>query len=361
MAALALRAAALLCLLALLPAALARNFYDILSVPKNANEQQIKRSYRKLALQFHPDKVSGTEEQKAEAAKRFADINHAYETLSDQEKREIYDRYGEEGLRQHAGQQGGGRGGPGGNIFDFFFGGGGPFGGGGEEEEQTPKGDSVVVDLYVSLEDLYNGRDIPATRDKAVFVPGPGKRKCRCRQKLMTRQLGPGMIQQFTQQVCDECPGVKLERSREPINVAVEPGMTDGHEIVFFEEGEPEVDGEPGDLKFRLRTLPHATFTRAGPDLLMNATISLLDALVGFSRTLPHLDGHAITLASAGVTRPGDVQRVAGEGMPLFQHPDRKGDLFVTYTVDFPAALSEEQKAAARTLLGGGGGAAAAA
>jgi hypothetical protein len=90
----------------------------------------------------------------------------------------------------------------GGNIFDFFFGGGGPFGGmGGEEEDQIPKGDAVTVDLYVTLEDLYSGREIVTTRDKAIFVPAPGKRRCKCRQKLMTRQLGPGMIQQFTQQV----------------------------------------------------------------------------------------------------------------------------------------------------------------
>jgi DnaJ family protein B protein 11 len=90
----------------------------------------------------------------------------------------------------------------GGSIFDIFFGGGGPFGGmGGEEEDQIPKGDTVTVDLHVTLEDLYNGREIAATRDKAVFVPAPGKRRCKCKQKLMTRQLGPGMIQQFTQQV----------------------------------------------------------------------------------------------------------------------------------------------------------------
>ena len=147
---------------------------------------------------------------------------------------------------------------------------------------------------------------------------------------------------------------VKLEREREPLTVHVEPGMADGHEITFFEEGEPMVDGEPGDLKFRIRTLPHAAFRRTGNDLHMNATIPLLDALVGFSRNVSHLDGHVVVLATPGVTRPGDVQRVPGEGMPLAQHPERRGDLFVTYTVDFPAALSEEQKAAARALLGNG-------
>lgn len=137
--------------------------------------------------------------------------------------------------------------------------------------------------------------------------------------------------------------------------------MVDGYEITFFEEGEPMVDGEPGDLKFKIRTLPHATFKRSGNDLMMNMTISLLDALVGFSRDVSHLDGHPVTLAAAGVTRPGDVQVVAGEGMPQFSNPERRGDLFVTYTVDFPAALSEEQKALAKQLLGGGEAAAAAA
>ena len=161
------------------------------------------------------------------------------------------------------------------------------------------------------------------------------------------------MIQQFTQQVCDECPNVKLERRREPLTIIVEPGMAEGHEIVFFEEGEPLVDGEAGDLKFRVRSAPHALFKRTGNDLMINATIPLLDALVGFTRNVTHLDGHIVTLASAGVTRPGDVQRVPGEGMPHFQHPDRKGDLFVTYTVDFPAALTDEQKGAARELLAG--------
>jgi DnaJ family protein B protein 11 len=154
---------------------------------------------------------------------------------------------------------------------------------------------------------------------------------------------------------------VKLEREREPLTVHVEPGMADGHEITFFEEGEPMVDGEPGDLKFRLRTLPHAVFRRTGNDLHMNATIPLLDALVGFSRHINHLDGHPVVLASTGVTRPGDVQRVKGEGMPHAASPDKKGDLFVTFTVDFPAALTDDQKAAARALLGGAGAAAPAA
>jgi DnaJ family protein B protein 11 len=302
--------------------------------------------------------VTGTEAEKAEAAKHFAEINHAYETLSDTEKRQIYDQYGEEGLRQHAGQQGGGH--PGGNLFDMFFGGGNPFGNQQDQEERTPKGHDVVVDLFVSLKDLYVGKEITTVRDKPVLRPASGTRRCKCKQKLITRQLGPGMFQQFTQNVCEECPAVKLEREKETINVHVEPGMVEGQEIRFFEEGEPLVDGEPGDLKFKIRTLPHAVFKRAGNDLYMDKTISLVDALTGFKHELEHLDGHKVVLESNRVTRPGDVQFIEGEGMPIYDSASR-GQLQVKYTVDFPRTLTEEQKETVRSLFGGGKDAAAAA
>lgn len=238
------------------------------------------------------------------------------------------------------------------NIFDFFFGGGGFGGGGGgqEEEERTPKGDDIIVDLFVSLKDLYVGREISTVRDKSVYKPATGTRQCKCKQKLVTRQLGPGMYQQYAQQVCEECPAVKLEREKDTIVVHVEPGMVEGQEITFFEEGEPMVDGEHGDLRFRIRTLAHSVFTRVGNDLHMNKTISLVDALTGFSQQFKHLDGHAVTLANEGVTRPGSVQKVVGEGMPVFD-AGRKGDLYVTYTVDFPASLTEEQKKSVRALF----------
>lgn len=246
--------------------------------------------------------------------------------------------------------QGGGRGGPG-NIFDFFFGGGG-FGGGQEdEEERIPKGHDIVVDLFVTLKDLYVGREISTVRDKSVYKPAAGTRKCKCKQKLVTRQLGPGMFQQYTQQECEECPAVKLEREKDNITVHVEPGMVDGQEITFFEEGEPMVDGEAGDLRFKVRTLSHAVFKRVGSDLHMNKTISLVDALTGFNKAFKHLDGHKVTLATEGVTRPGSVQKIEGEGMPVFDSA-KKGDLYVTYTVDFPDSLTEEQKQSVRSLFG---------
>lgn len=145
---------------------------------------------------------------------------------------------------------------------------------------------------------------------------------------------------------------MKLEREQEEIALHLERGAADGHVITFFEEGEPLVDGEPGDLRFVVRAARHARFARRGDDLLLNVTIPLVDALTGFEREVPHLDGHAVKLASSGVVRPGDMHTIKGEGMPVFGRDGRFGDLYVTYTVDFPAALSEAQKATARELLG---------
>ncbi|PNW80507.1 hypothetical protein CHLRE_07g320150v5 [Chlamydomonas reinhardtii] len=324
----------------------AKDYYELLQVPKGASEAQLKRAYRKLALQYHPDKVTGTEDEKKVASQRFADINHAYEVLSDPEKRKIYDQYGEDGLKQ-AQQQGGGHGG-GNDLFNFFFGG---FGGG-QQEEEVRKGHTIYVDLYVTLRDLYVGKELQVVRDKAVIKETSGTRKCNCKTKIMTRQLGPGMFQQFQTQECGTCPAIKLEREQEPITVHVEPGMVNGHQITFFEEGEPLVDGEPGDLVFVVRQALDARFERRGHDLMHNYTISLVDALTGFSHTIDHLDGHKVTLSATGVTRPGDYHQIKGEGMPVHSQEPKRGDMWVQYTVAFPPSLTEEQKAAVRTLFG---------
>ncbi|CAA2972391.1 dnaJ ERDJ3B [Olea europaea subsp. europaea] len=209
----------------------AKSYYEILQVPKGASDEQIKRAYRKLALKYHPDKNQGNEE----ANKRFAEISNAYEVLSDGEKRSIYDRYGEDGLKQHA-ASGGGRGG-GMNIQDIFssFFGGGPM----EEEENIAKGDDVIVELDATLEDLYMGGSLKVWREKNVIKPAPGKRQCNCRNEVYHRQIGPGMFQQMTEQVCEQCPNVKYEREGYFITVDVEKGMQDGqvsfHQHKFYD------------------------------------------------------------------------------------------------------------------------------
>lgn len=262
----------------------------------------------------------------------------AYEVLTDAEKRKVYDRYGEAGLKNMG--QGGGGANPN-DIFAQFFGGGFGFGFG-SGEEQTPRGDTIYVTVEVTLKDLYGGNTLRVVRDKGVFKPAPGKRQCNCRNQVVTQALGPGMFQQYTKRVCDECDNLKLVREPDTLNVAIEPGMPDGHQIQLFEEGEPTIDGEPGDLIFVVHTISHPIFTRKGNDLHMDMTISLVEALVGFSKDVEHVDGHKVVLASKAVTRPGQVVRIPGEGMPVFEKSD-KGDLYVKYTVAFPTDVSASQ------------------
>eukprot|EP00873_Tetraselmis_striata_P012603 jgi/Tetstr1/432867/TSEL_022216.t1 len=333
--------------------AAAKDYYELLGLQRGAGDDQIKRAYRKLALKYHPDKVKGTDAEKEEAAQKFAEIGSAYEVLSDSEKKKIYDRYGEEGLKQHAGQQQGGGGGAS-DIFSQFFGGGFGFGGGGGEEDAGPqKGDHVMAELEVSLKDLYVGAMFTVTRDKNVIKPASGTRKCNCKNKMVTRQLGPGMFQQYTQQVCEDCPNVKYERETEFLRIHVEPGMMHGQQINQFEEGEPLIDGEPGDLIFVLRQLRHPFFRRDGNDLHLSHTIDLVEALTGFRHEFKHLDGHTVVLQAVGVTKPGQVASIPGEGMPLMDNAHRHGDLYVTYHVAFPNSLSTAQKDAVKSAFQG--------
>ncbi|MCL7033340.1 hypothetical protein MKW94_025456 [Papaver nudicaule] len=314
-----------------------KSYYDILQIAKGSTDDQIKRAYRKLALKYHPDKNQGNEE----ANKKFAEINNAYEVLSDREKRNIYDRYGEEGLKQHAAQGGGGRGG-GMNmqdIFSSFFGGGEP-----EEEDKVVKGDDVIVELDASLEDLYMGGTLKVWREKNVLKPAPGKRRCNCRNEVYHRQIGPGMFQQMTEQVCEQCPNVKYEREGYFITVDIEKGMQDGQEVSFYEDGEPIIDGEAGDLKFKIRTAPHDLFKREGNDLHTTVSITLVQALVGFEKNIKHLDEHLVEIGSKKITKPKEVKKFKGEGMPL-HISSKKGDLYVTFEVLFPSSLTEDQKA----------------
>lgn len=322
------------------------DYYKALGIQREASEEQIKRAYRKLALKYHPDKNSGD----VEAASRFAEIGNAYEVLSDQNKRAVYDRHGEDGLKQHiqgsqsAGQQ---------DIFSHFFGSSFGFGhfGAQETESQTPQGDTFAVDLEVSIKDLYLGRVIRLGRDKSFVKPAKGIRKCNCKQRMVTRQIGPGMFQQYAKEECDECANVKFSRDLEGVSVEIEPGMPDGLEILLVEEGEAILDGDTGDLRLRIATAQHDFFKRDVNDIRVNYKINLVDALTGFNKTFVHFDGREVHLARLGVTVPGQTEIVLGEGMPVHTDKGKFGDLLVTYDVDFPLILDDVQKKAGKGII----------
>ncbi|CAB4064017.1 DNAJB11 [Lepeophtheirus salmonis] len=315
-----------------------RDFYKILNVKRNANKNQIKKAYRKMAKEMHPDKNPDD----PNANQRFQDLGAAYEALSDEESRKLYDRCGEECLKKEMG----GRGGGGGDPFSSFFGDFGfNFFEGGNGERQANKGANIIMDLAVTLEELYIGNFIEITHNKPVMKPAKGTRKCNCRQEMVTRSLGPGRFQMTQQQVCDECPNVKFVNEEHLLEVEVEVGMLYGMETRFVAEGEPHLDGEPGDLVIQIKTDPHPLFERNGDDLYTNLTISLVDALKGFETEIEHLDGHKVKITREKVTWPGARIRKKGEGMPNYENNNLFGTLYITFDIKFPKTeLSERRK-----------------
>ncbi|UYV66502.1 dnj-20 [Cordylochernes scorpioides] len=260
-------------------------------------------------------------------------------------------------------------------LSSFF---GDIFGHGGRDENAgIPRGGSLKVDLWVTLEELYSGNFVELVRNKPIYTPAAGTRKCNCRKEMFTTHLGQGHIQMVQRDVCDDCPNVKLSTEERVLEVEVEPGMRENQEHVFPAEaafknmyfgswqfltwvvtGEPHIDGEPGDLIIRIKTLPHSKFERRGDDLYTNLTISLLDALVGFETTIEHLDKHKddqVTITRERVTWPGARIRKKDEGMPNYDNNNAKGVLYITFDVEFPKGeLTPEEKEAIRTILKAG-------
>jgi len=299
------------------------------------------------------------------------EVNAAYSVLSDAEKRRIYDQYGEEGLKKDGGRGGGGGWG---DIFNFF---GGGFGGNRGNKEMA-KGQNIVIELQCTLEDLYNGRDFEVLQRRQVLCHhcrGTGAEdpndvtKCPVCQgsgvKVVNQQLAPGFVQRvqttcdkcggkgkIIKATCGHCHGTKVNIGEQFVVVIVEKGMPDGYEIVSPSDADQNPDEEPGDLIFKIKTMPHKLFTRQGNDLYLTTRITLLQALVGFSVSFNHLDGHVVTIERTEVTPHGFIQRVVDEGMPFHSFSSQKGNLYVTYEVTFPTYVSESQKVEFRRLLG---------
>lgn len=331
--------------------------YDLLRVSPKATPDEIKKSYRQLAKEYHPDKNPNHGD-------KFKEISAAYEVLSDPRKREIYDQAGLEGL-----EGGGGGGGfSGEDLFGMFGGGGGIFnmfgGGHGRGRRAKRKGEDTVQALPVTLEDLYKGKTTKLQLTKKVICKkcdgrggseGAVQTCTRCKGQgrvMITRQVGPGMIQQMQQachtcegegQIIDEknkcrtCNGKKTVQEQKIIEVSITPGMKDNQKVVFYNEGDQEPGIEPGDVILVVKTKEHPEFKRKGEDLFIAREITLNEALCGYQTVINHLDGRKILLTtkSGQVIKPDSIQRVVGEGMPNKDN-SAHGNLYVTFTVKFP-------------------------
>ncbi|KAL7670704.1 hypothetical protein ACOME3_005632 [Neoechinorhynchus agilis] len=324
-----------------------RDFYKILGVPRNAKKDQIKSAYRLKAKEFHPD----LNKDNPKAKEIFQDVSNAYEVLKDDKKRRIYDKSGEEGLRNDGGGDPFKASGFS-NIFGSFF----NFGGDNDDQRDSGpvRGGDVEMNLYVTLEELYNGDVIEMIRVKPSKEAARGTRKCNCRMEVRTVQTGPGRFQMIQEQVCDECPNYKYVPKESVLEIDILPGFPDNHIIYVDGEGEPHVDGENGDLKLKVNVVRHKTFERKGDDLYTNMTITLLDALLGFETEIAHLDKQKVRVVKTGkTTSPGEIMKIPNKGMPRFRSSGSYyGDLYITFSINMPRFIDQSVGEELRKILG---------
>jgi len=316
-------------------------YYDILGVSPDATEAELKKAYRKQALKFHPDK-------NPEAGDKFKDISQAYEVLSDPDKREVYDEFGEQGIKEGGG---GKKGGPGG---------GSPGG--------KPKSKPIVHKLAVTLEELFNGkvRKLAANRDiKCEECDGKGAKKVtKCGDcngmgmRIRQQRMGPMITQ--SQQPCSKCSatgeivdpktkckvcsGKKTCRSKKILELDIQKGMPSKHKFRFSGEGDHEPGKEPGDIIIQLEEKPHDLYQRHGRDLSMRMDISLSESLCGFKRVLKTLDKRDIIIQTkpGEVIKHGAIKMVPEEGFPTHKDPFNKGRLIIVFNVQFPDQISPD-------------------
>lgn len=338
-------------------------YYKSLNVPVNATQDEIKKSYRKLATKYHPDKNPGD----ASAEEKFKEINQAYSVLSDPEKRKQYDQFGENPQAAQVNPM---------DIFAQMFGGSGfggfggfpgfgSFGFGGNDgmfRGGRRKGDTIQVALKCELKDLYKGRVLKRkiTRDRLCKkCSGTGsadrhKENCSvCKGQgvvIEARRQGNAIFQ--TQRVCDACkgkgskPGKACQHCKgegiipeeKIFEIKVEPGTRQGAQFVFRGESNEAENMEPGDIVFIVEQVKNDDFTRIGDNLICKRKISLTEALTGFSLYID-LFGETVNVSCDSIVSPGNVLKIPGKGF-------KNGDLVVELDIVFPDTVSTELKEA---------------
>jgi DnaJ-class molecular chaperone len=360
---------------------MSQNYYDVLGIQKNATEDEIKKAYRKLAVKWHPDK---NPDNKDEAEKKFKEISEAYQALSDPKKREIYDTYGEEGLKNDGGMGGGG--GPFTSpeeIFSMFFGGRSPFGGGGEEGffggrgggMQSKRTDPKVVNIPVTLKECYTGSKKKITlkiKNLCKTCNGQGGLNmktcggCNGRGvKVSTRMIGPGMMQQM-QSICQECSGTRkiaehkcidckgkcINIVEKPFLLVIEPGSEDDDKKIFEKMGDESPGEEKGDVIFILKEENNKKFMRIGNDLVYTHDILLGDSLTGIEITMNHINDSKILYKEDNIIKQNSYHILKNSGMPIKNKEGCFGDMYVVYNIVYPnKILLESEKQSIRKIF----------
>ena len=363
---------------------MSEDFYDILGVSRDADEEEIKQAYRKAVRKYHPD-VSDD----PDAEEKFKKAKKAKEILTDEEKRSQYDQLGHDRFveAEKRGGAGGGRGGAGGDPF----GGGGPFGdmqdifeeffggGGGGSRNRPQRGSDLRTELTIDLETAYQGAQKQVTIrrpeqcpdcDGEGHPPGTAARTCpECNgrgQTTTVRQTAFGRMQQRStcrrcggdgtiyEETCDTCRGNGVVRNEATLSVEIPPGIRDGQTIRMEREGGAGEPGAPsGDLLIDITVEPHAEFERDGDDLRRRELISFPQAVFGDSLEIKTLDGTVEFDLPSG-TQSGETFRLKGKGMPRLRRRGN-GNLYVEVQVVTPESLSKDERKALEAYAEAGG------
>ena len=345
-----------------------KDYYRILGVSRTANDDELKKAYRKLALKYHPDK-----NKNPGAEEKFKQIGEAYDVLSDKKKRSVYDQFGEEGLKGGMGSGGGGGGGVGGmpdfgqgqnfsytyhgdpkatfaqffgtsNPFESFFGGPGGFGG----------GNSGVEGMDIDLEGLLGGgggRGSAPFRSH-TFSSSRGGKEQRVQDPTIEKEVfvsledikkGVEKKMKISRKVYDQNGQSRTEEKVLTINV--KPGWKAGTKVTFSREGDQVPGKVPADIAFIIRDKPHPTFSREGVNIVYTCKVLLRDALCGTTIHVPTLEGKRVAMNCTNeILRPKSVKTLQGYGLPYPKEPGRKGDLLVKFDIQFPERLSDSSK-----------------
>ncbi|MFL2482630.1 MAG: molecular chaperone DnaJ [Woeseiaceae bacterium] len=335
-----------------------RDYYDVLNVSKNATKDEIKKSYRRLAMKFHPDRNTND----ANAEKKFKEAKEAYEVLSDNSKKETYDRFGHDGLNQT-----GGRGPSGAEGFSDIFGDvfGDIFGGGrGGGRNQVFRGADLRYELKLDLEKAISGDSIKInipTQITCNECSGSGAKEGSSPVKCGTcdgvgqvrMQQGFFSVQQtcpkcqgngtVIQDPCLKCHGLGRTAKTKTLSVKVPSGVDNGDRIRLSGEGEAGKNGGPsGDLYVEIRVNPHKIFEREGSNISCEIPISILVAALGGEIKMPTLNGSVSVKIPPG-TQSGKIFRLKGKGVTTARD-NRVGDLYAAISVETPVNLSSKQK-----------------
>ena len=354
---------------------MAKNYYDILGVSKSASKDEIKKAFRKLAHEHHPDKKTGN-------ADKFKEANEAYSILSDDTKRQQYDTYGQ--TFNGAGSAGAGGFGQGGGFggFDFSgfqqgqgFGNGdvefdlgdifGDFFGGGGRRQQAKRGRDISVDIEIPFKDSIFGVERKIVLNKTSTCdhckgsggePGTKTKTCpTCNGTGSVRENRRSILGTFTtEKVCDTCHGkgsIPEEKCRtcrgagvykhqSEISVKIPAGVNGGETLRMTGAGEAVSGGNAGDLYMKIHVKPHPIFRKDGHNIVTDLKVKLSDALLGKEYSIETLDGLISVKIPAGVTF-GEILRVKGKGVPV---GSSRGDLLIIINIELPKKLSKEGK-----------------